>query len=95
MERGEAGGKFITWTRRVPLRYRDGVAVIGGGIAGVCATCAAAAEGAETILVERFGVTGGNATVGGIGNWPGETDGQGAIFDEIIAIQMEPDSIAP
>lgn len=71
------------------------MAVIGGGIAGVCAACAAAAEGAEVILVERFAVTGGNATVGGVANWSGETAGQGAIFDEIIADQEEWNSIAP
>jgi len=84
----------ISWARKVPVRYRADVAVIGGGIAGVCAACAAAAAGAAVILVERFGVTGGNATVGGVGNWSGETAGQGAIFDEIIAMQENWQSIA-
>lgn len=86
---------FIDWSSRVPLRYEADVAVIGGGIAGVCAACAAAAEGASVLLVERFGVTGGNATVGGVANWSGETAGQGAIFDEIVAMQEEWDSIDP
>ncbi|MFW5867503.1 MAG: FAD-dependent oxidoreductase [Armatimonadota bacterium] len=86
---------FIRWARDVPLRYRADVAVIGGGIAGVCAACAAAVEGASVVLVERFAVTGGNATVGGVANWSGETAGQGAIFDEIIAMQEQWDSIAP
>jgi hypothetical protein len=63
------------------------VAVIGGGMAGVCAACAAAREGASVVLVERFAVVGGNATVGGVANWSGETRGQGAIFDEVIADQ--------
>jgi len=85
----------ITWTRTVPLRYEADVAVIGGGIAGVCAACAAAVEGASVVLVERFAVTGGNATVGGVANWSGETAGQGAIFDEIVAMQQEWNSIAP
>lgn len=85
----------ITWSRRVPLRYQADVAVIGGGIAGVCSACAAAAAGASVILVERFGVTGGNATVGGVANWSGETAGQGAIFDEIVALQEDWNSIAP
>jgi hypothetical protein len=40
-------------------------------------------------------VTGGNATVGGVANWSGETAGQGAIFDEIIEMQEQWDSIAP
>lgn len=92
---GSEGAKTVRWTREVPLRYRADVAVIGGGIAGVCAACAAAVEGASVVLVERFAVTGGNATVGGVANWSGETAGQGAIFDEIIAMQEEWHSIAP
>lgn len=74
----------LVWEREVPLRYKADVAVIGGGMAGVCAACAAARGGAKTLLVERFAVTGGNATVGGVANWSGETAGQGAIFDEIL-----------
>lgn len=85
----------ITWSRRLPLRYSCDVAVIGGGIAGVCAACAAAAEGASVMLVERFAVTGGNATVGGVANWCGDTAGQGRIFDEIIAMQEAWRSVRP
>lgn len=85
----------IRWSREVPVRYEADVAVVGGGIAGVCAACAAAREGASVILVERFAVTGGNATVGGVANWSGETRGQGAVFDEIIALQEEFGAIAP
>ena len=85
----------ILWKKRVPLRYEADVAVIGGGIAGVSAACAAAREGASVVMVERFAVTGGNATVGGVANWSGETRGQGAIFDEIIAMQESWNSIVP
>lgn len=85
----------IQWTRSVPIRHQADVAVIGGGIAGVCAACAAAIEGASVVLVERFGVAGGNATVGGVANWCGDTRGQGAVFDEIIAMQEEWDSLDP
>ncbi len=67
--------KEIVWQRSLPLRYHADVAVIGGGIAGIGAACAAASEGASVILVERFGVTGGNATVGGVANWSGEMAG--------------------
>jgi len=37
----------IAWTRRVPVRYTADVVVIGGGIAGVSAACAAAKTGAN------------------------------------------------
>jgi len=87
--------EILTWKREVPLRYKADVAVIGGGIAGVCAACAAADAGADVILVERFAVIGGNATVGGVANWSGETAGQGAVFAEIIAMQEAWHSIAP
>lgn len=85
----------IFYSRHLPLRYQADVAVLGGGIAGVCAACAAAAEGSSVILVERFAVTGGNATVGGVANWCGDTAGQGRIFDEIIAMQEAWRSIRP
>jgi len=74
----------IVWQRHVPVRYACDVAVIGGGIAGVSAAMAAARSGAKVILVERFAITGGNATVGGVGAFCGETAGQGEAFDAII-----------
>jgi hypothetical protein len=75
----------VTWKRRVPVRYACDVAVIGGGIAGVTAALAAAQSGAKVLLVERFAVTGGNATVGGVGSFCGDTARQGEAFDAIIA----------
>ena len=83
------------WSKTVPVRCEVDVAVIGGGIAGVCAACVAAREGSRVVLVERFATTGGNATVGGVGNWSGETRGQGEIFDRIIAMQEEWGAVAP
>ena len=74
----------VSWSRSVPVRYQADVAVIGGGIAGVSAAAAAARSGASVVLVERFGVTGGNMTVGGVANFCGETAGQGEVFDEIL-----------
>ena len=85
----------IQYSRELPVRWQTEVAVLGGGIAGVTTACAAARAGAQVVLVERFAVTGGNATVGGVANWSGETRGQGAIFDEIIAMQEEWQAIAP
>jgi hypothetical protein len=75
----------IEWSRKVPVRYEADVAVIGGGIAGVSAACAAARSGAKVILVERFAVTGGNMTSGGVANFCGQLNGQGEVFDEILA----------
>ena len=78
----------ITWSRKVPVRYEADVAVIGGGIAGVCAAAAAARSGAKVILVERFAVTGGMLTSGGVSNFCDETQVRrplGEVFAEIVA----------
>ncbi len=75
----------ITYRRTVPVRYEADVAVIGGGIAGVSAACAAARSGAKVVLVERFAVTGGNSTTGGVAAFCGETARQGEVFDAIVA----------
>ena len=78
----------ILWSRKVPVRYEADVAVIGGGIAGVCAAAAAARSGAKVILVERFAVTGGMLTSGGVSNF---CDGSqvrrplGEVFAEIVS----------
>jgi hypothetical protein len=48
----------------VPVAHEAEVIVIGGGPAGICAAVAAAEEGADTLLVERYGFLGGMATAG-------------------------------
>lgn len=88
-------GRSFTWSRRIPLRYQADVAVIGGGIAGVAAACSAAQSGASVILLERFAVTGGNLTSGGVASFCGETSGQGRVFDEMIADLEKFAAIAP
>ena len=50
--------------RRTPVTHRADVLVVGGGSAGVAAAVAAAREGADTMLVERYGYLGGLATGG-------------------------------
>ena len=40
------------------------VVVVGGGPGGLCAAVAAAEEGADTLLIERYGFLGGMATAG-------------------------------
>ena len=49
---------------RVPVVARPDVLVVGGGSAGLAAAVAAARNGAEVMLVERFGYLGGLATGG-------------------------------
>ncbi len=85
----------MKWQRDVPVRYNADVAVIGGGIAGVSAACAAAESGVDVILVERFAVTGGMLTTGGVANFcDGEhLSGQGEVFDHILADLREWDAI--
>ncbi len=48
----------------LPVAARADVAVLGGGPAGLCAAVAAAQEGADVLLVERYGFLGGMATAG-------------------------------
>ncbi|HIJ72413.1 MAG TPA: FAD-dependent oxidoreductase [Planctomycetes bacterium] len=90
----DTSGPAVEWRRKIPVRYEADVAVIGGGIAGVSAAGAAARSGAKVILVERFAVTGGNLTSGGVGSFCGETRGQGEVFDEIVSSLEKFDAIA-
>ncbi len=76
--------KTVPWSRNVPVRYDVDVLVVGGGIAGVGAACAAARSGARVLLIERFAVTGGVLTTGGVANFCGQLDGQGEVFDRIL-----------
>jgi hypothetical protein len=84
-EKSENPDSVITHTRQIPVRYEADIAVLGGGIAGVSAACAAAKSGSRVILVERFAVTGGMLTTGGVANFCGQMDNQGEVFDAILA----------
>jgi len=75
---------YVSWSRRIPVRYETDIAVLGGGIAGASAACAAARSGARVILVERFAVTGGVLTTGGVANFCGDPEGVGEVFDTIL-----------
>jgi hypothetical protein len=83
----------VAWSRKVPIRWEADVAVIGGGIAGVSAACAAADAGAKVVLVERFAICGGDLTSGGVASFCGRMDGNGQTFDEIVADLKRWDSI--
>jgi hypothetical protein len=54
-----------------PQEIACDVAVCGGGIAGTMAAVAAARGGASTVLVERYGFLGGNATAGAVAQFNG------------------------
>lgn len=48
----------------LPVAAKVDVAVFGGGPSGICAATAAAEEGADVALIERYGFLGGMATAG-------------------------------
>lgn len=71
--------------RNIPVRYEADVVVVGGGISGVSAACSAAFTGARVLLIENYGLLGGNLTAGGVANFCGQIDKQGEVFDEVLS----------
>lgn len=72
----------------VPTVHEAEVIVIGGGPAGICAAVAAAEEGADTLLVERYGFLGGMATAGLVNPfmsyWAGKEQVNAGAFQRMI-----------
>src|SRR5688572_30732227 len=62
------GESIIEPARQVPVYGRCDVLVVGGGPAGFAAAVAAAREGADVVLMERYGYLGGLST-GGLVFW--------------------------
>lgn len=60
----ESGTSFIEEPREIPVARSYDVIVAGGGSAGVGAAIAARRMGARTLVIERNGCLGGNATAG-------------------------------
>lgn len=65
------------------------VAVCGGGVAGTMAAVAAARTGARSVLIERYGFLGGNATAGAIAQFNSWQTGNGrrvvaGLADEVV-----------
>ncbi len=73
---------------RMPLLGTYDVVVAGGGFAGFGAACAAARNGARTLLIERLEMLGGLGAAGMVGNFSyGHhfVKAQGRVFDDIVA----------
>jgi len=80
----------IVYTREIPVTQTCDVLVIGGGPAGLGAAIGAAKSGAQTLLVERYGFLGGNATASLVGPFmtsfsaDGTTQIVRGVFDELV-----------
>ncbi len=79
---------WADYLRSAPVSLNAEVIICGGGPAGLCAAVAAAQEGADTLLIERYGFLGGMATAGLINPFmPYYTGGEQIIeglFQQII-----------
>ena len=78
MKVNSARGVIREPAKEVPVAYDVDVAVVGAGIAGLFAAIAAGRRGAQTLLIDRFGMLGGNigpamVVAGGVYNEAEET----------------------
>lgn len=77
--------KSISYAKSVQLINEYDVIVAGAGPAGICAAVSAARCGANVALVERYGVLGGNLSVGHVGPILGMVS-KGTMRDEIVSL---------
>ncbi len=73
----------LHYEKTLSVKNSYDVIVAGAGPAGICAAVAAARKGAKVALIERYGVVGGNLTVGYVGPILGMV-GRGTMRDEIV-----------
>src|SRR6266487_4574451 len=87
---GSSSVEAVEFNRTVAVVRECDMLVIGGGPAGIGAAVGAAKSGARTVLVERFGFLGGNATAGLVGPFMTSysTDGKiqliKGVFEELV-----------
>lgn len=73
----------ITYSAVFDVKENYDIAVVGGGPAGICAAVSAAREGANVLLIERYGTLGGNLTSGYVSPILGSVS-SGTMYDEIV-----------
>ena len=85
----------LTYSKTIPVSYKSDIVILGGGIAGIACALTCAKMNARVMLIERSSLLGGNATIGGVANFCGNTLGQGYALDTVIAALEEFDAIRP
>lgn len=80
----------VDYSLQIPIIDEAETLVFGGGPAGIGAAVGAARNGADTMLIERFGFLGGNATASLVGPFmtsfshDGKRQVVGGVFDELV-----------
>ena len=75
----------VSLQKTIEIIAKYDVIVAGAGPAGICAAVAASRMGASVALVERYGVVGGNLSVGHVGPILGAV-GKGTMREEIVRL---------
>ena len=73
---------MIRYTKELEVIASYDVAVVGSGPAGICAAVAAARQGKNVAIIERYGAVGGNLTIGTVGPLMGSV-AKGTMRDEL------------
>lgn len=71
--------------RQTPIWAECDVLVVGGGPAGLAAAVSASAQGAEVLLVERYGFLGGMGTAAGVTNFAGLFGRRHGVMQRLVA----------
>ncbi len=77
--------EHVSLTKNAPVIGSYDVVVAGGGVSGMCAAVAAARCGSSVAMVERYGIVGGNLTVGNVGPVMGKVSA-GTMGEEVLGL---------